>query len=78
MLWSSCPRPPRKPVRPSPPTPLFGGPEYQNGETKELAGVRLLDPYTYSIQIAADYANYYYAFSYASLVSSVPADVRFR
>ena len=46
---------------------VFGGPEYQNGETKELAGVRLLDPYTYSIQIAADYANYYYAFSYASL-----------
>ena len=36
---------------------VFGGPEYQNGETKELAGVRLLDPYTYSIQIAADYAN---------------------
>ena len=46
---------------------VVGGPEYQNGETKELAGVRLLDPYTYSIQIAADYANYYYAFSYASL-----------
>ena len=46
---------------------IVGGNAYQNGETKELAGVRLLDEYTYSIQIAADYANYYYAFSYASL-----------
>ena len=46
---------------------VFGGPEYQNGETKELAGVRLLDPYTYSISITPDYANYYYALSYASL-----------
>ena len=46
---------------------IVGGPEYQAGEAKELAGIRLLDEYTYSIQIAADYANYYYAFSYASL-----------
>ena len=46
---------------------VVGGPEYQAGEAKELAGVRLLDEYTYSIQIAADYANYYYALSYASL-----------
>lgn len=49
------------------PDSVVGGPAYQNGEAKELAGIRLLDEYTYSIQIAADYANYYYAFSYASL-----------
>ena len=30
---------------------VVGGPEYQNGEVKELAGVRLLDEYTYSIKI---------------------------
>ena len=46
---------------------VFGGPEYQNGETKELAGVRLLDPYTYSIQITPEKANYYFAMTYASL-----------
>ena len=46
---------------------IYGGPEYQNGETTVLAGVRLLDEYTYAIQIAADYANYYYAYYYASL-----------
>ena len=33
---------------------VVGGPEYQAGEAKELAGVRLIDEYTYSIQIADD------------------------
>ena len=46
---------------------VVGAKAYQAGETKELAGVRLLDPYTYSISITPDYANYYYALSYASL-----------
>ena len=39
---------------------VVGGTEYQNGESKVLAGLRLLDEYTYSISITPDYANYYY------------------
>ena len=35
--------------------------------TKELAGLRMLDDYTYSITVSADYANYFYAISYAGL-----------
>ena len=40
----------------------------RQARTKELAGVRLLDPYTYSISDhARTYANYYFAMNYASL-----------
>ena len=46
---------------------VVGGTEYQNGESKVLAGVRLLDEYTYSISITPDYANYYFGLTYASL-----------
>ena len=46
---------------------VVGGNEYQNGESKVLAGLRLLDEYTYSISITPDYANYYYGLTYASL-----------
>lgn len=46
---------------------IVGGTEYQNGESKVLAGLRLLDEYTYSISITPDYANYYYGLTYASL-----------
>lgn len=35
--------------------------------TKELAGLRMIDDYTYSITMSADYANYFYAISYAGL-----------
>lgn len=35
--------------------------------TKELAGLRMIDDYTYSITVAADYANYFYAIAYAGL-----------
>lgn len=35
--------------------------------TKELAGLRMIDDYTYSVTVAADYANYFYAISYAGL-----------
>ena len=35
--------------------------------TKELAGLRMIDDYTYSITVAADYANYFYAIYYAGL-----------
>ena len=46
---------------------VVGGNEYQNGESKVLAGLRLLDEYTYSISITPDYANYYFGLTYASL-----------
>ena len=46
---------------------VVGGTEYQNGESKVLTGLRLLDEYTYSISITPDYANYYYGLTYASL-----------
>ena len=46
---------------------VVGGNEYQNGESKVLAGLRLLDEYTYSISITPDYANYYYGLTFASL-----------
>lgn len=35
--------------------------------TKELAGLRMIDDYTYSITVAADYVNYFYAITYAGL-----------
>lgn len=35
--------------------------------TKELSGLRMIDDYTYSITVSADYANYFYAISYAGL-----------
>ena len=35
--------------------------------TKELAGLRMIDDYTYSITVSEDYANYFYAISYAGL-----------
>ncbi len=46
---------------------IVGADAYQKGEAATLTGVRLLDEYTYSIQIVAEYAQYYYAMSYASL-----------
>ncbi|MBQ6431345.1 MAG: ABC transporter substrate-binding protein [Oscillospiraceae bacterium] len=46
---------------------VVGAAEYQNGEAKELAGIRLLDEYTYSITITPDYANYYFGLLNASL-----------
>ncbi len=48
------------------PATLYGAAEYQKGETKELAGVRLLDDHTYSIRINADYVPYYYETTYVS------------
>ena len=46
---------------------VVGAAEYQNGEAKTLSGVRLIDDYTYSIQISADYIPYYFDSTYASL-----------
>ncbi len=46
---------------------IVGGNDYQNGETPYLAGVHLIDEYTYSITISADYVPFYYEMTYASL-----------
>ncbi|MBQ6334209.1 MAG: ABC transporter substrate-binding protein [Erysipelotrichaceae bacterium] len=46
---------------------VVGAPEYQNGEVNYISGIRLLDEYTYSIQISADYLPYYFDSTYASL-----------
>ena len=57
------------------PNSVLGGLEYQNGEAKELKGVRLLDDYTYSITInktdpldpETSYLPYFFESTYASL-----------
>ena len=49
------------------PATLFGAADYQSGAAKELAGVRLIDQYTYSIRVNADYVPYYFETTYASL-----------
>ncbi|MBQ8596087.1 MAG: ABC transporter substrate-binding protein [Oscillospiraceae bacterium] len=46
---------------------VVGAKEYQAGEVDALAGVRLVDEYTYSITISGDYVPYFYELSYASL-----------
>lgn len=46
---------------------IVGGTEYQSGEATTIAGLRLLDEYTYSITISADYVPYFYETTYASL-----------
>lgn len=37
------------------------------GATKEFAGVRMLDDYTYALTVSSDYLPYYFAFTYAGL-----------
>ena len=46
---------------------VVGAKEYQAGEADALAGVHLVDEYTYSITISGDYVPYFYELSYASL-----------
>ena len=46
---------------------IVGGEAYYNGETDVVSGVRVIDEYTLSLQIVADYANYYYADTYAAV-----------
>ena len=46
---------------------VFGADAYNAGEADALAGVRLVDEYTYSITINPDYLPYYYDLTYASL-----------
>lgn len=46
---------------------VVGAKEYQAGEADALAGVHLVDEYTYSITISGEYVPYFYELSYASL-----------
>lgn len=46
---------------------LVGGQAAYAGETPVLAGLRILDDYTVSVTIVNEYANYYYADTYAAL-----------
>ena len=43
---------------------LYTGPGSEEG-TKEFAGIHLIDEYTFSVTVTADYANYFYKISYA-------------
>ena len=46
---------------------IVGGTQYQNGEVNYISGLRLLDEYTYSITISANFLPYYFDMTYASL-----------
>ena len=48
------------------PDKIVGAADYQSGATSYLSGVRLLDEYTYSVTISADYVPYYYELTYVS------------
>lgn len=45
---------------------IVGAADYQSGTTSYLSGIRLLDEYTYSVTISADYVPYYYELTYVS------------
>ena len=46
---------------------IVGGAEYKAGEAETVSGLHIIDDYTLSLQIVADYANYYYADTYAAV-----------
>lgn len=46
---------------------LVGGIDAYNGETPYVSGLRLIDDYTFSLTIVPEYANYYYADTYAAV-----------
>ncbi len=49
------------------PDQVVGGAEYQSGEAETISGLHLVDDYTYSITISADYLPYFYDLTYAAL-----------
>ena len=49
------------------PDTVVGAKDYQDGTVNYLSGLRLIDDYTYSITISADYLPYYFDTTYASL-----------
>ena len=46
---------------------IVGATESMNGEADTISGIHLVDEYTYSITISADYLPYYFDMTYASL-----------
>lgn len=46
---------------------VVGATEYMNGEADTISGIHLVDEYTYSITVSADYLPYYFDMTYASL-----------
>lgn len=46
---------------------IVGGNDCYTGSVNYVSGIRLLDEYTLSLTIVADYANYYYADTYAAV-----------
>ena len=47
---------------------LYTGPDSETG-TKVFSGLRLLDDYTFSVTIPAEYANYFYKITYGSFAA---------
>ena len=54
-------------------TTIVGGEAYNKGEVDYVSGIRILDDYTLSLTIVPDYANYYYADTYAAVLAWNPA-----
>ena len=50
----------------------YTGPDSAEG-TKEMKGFRLIDDYTFSVTVAADYIPYFYDITYAAFSPSFPA-----
>ena len=48
-------------------TQIVGGAAAYAGEVPYVSGLRLIDDYTMSLTVVADYANYYYADTYAAV-----------
>lgn len=46
------------------PSDIVGGLDYQWGETNYIAGVRMLDEYTFSLTVTEEYATYYHELLY--------------
>ena len=51
---------------------LYTGPGSEEG-TKELAGIHLIDDYTFSVTVVADYANYFYKITYGAFDANYAA-----
>ena len=50
-------------------TMIVGGAEYNKGEVDYVSGLHIIDDYTLSLTIVPDYAQYYYADTYASVMA---------
>lgn len=48
-------------------TTVVGGEDYRAGTSDVLTGVKMVDEYTMELSIVADYAQYYYADTYAAI-----------